>query len=89
VSPPEALTGEITTTYSVIVQIDRESCLLYQETLLGVETTQDRGQAHRGGECKSVCFPQSFWLAGLGRWVTARLVSAEGELDLSPAGLCW
>lgn len=88
-SPLEALTGEITITYSVIVQVNREGGLPYQDTLFSMRTTWDRGQAHRGGERKSVCFSQGFWLAGLGRRVTARSVAAEGGLDPSPPGLCW
>lgn len=72
-SPLEALNGEITITYPAIVQIDRESCLPYQETFLGVGTTRDRG--HRGGERKSV-FPMGL------------LASRAEQVGCCQVGLC-
>lgn len=41
--------GDITMTYSIIVEIDRESCLSHEE-ILGMGTAWDSGKAQRGGE---------------------------------------
>lgn len=41
--------GEITIIHSIIVEIDRESCLPHQE-ILGMGAAWDSGKAQRGGE---------------------------------------